>query len=63
MQSKKPKKVVEIDRGFYKLLVEVEVDDLTTELPEFGEGVAQTIADAVEKAKNKEQDKKKKKSG
>jgi hypothetical protein len=59
MQSKK---VVEIDKGAYKLLVEVEIDDLTTELPEIGEGVAQAIADAVEKAKNKEQDKKKKKS-
>jgi hypothetical protein len=61
MQSKKAKKVVEIDKGFYKLLVEVEIDDITTELPEIGEGVAQVIADAVEK--NKERDKKKKKSG
>jgi hypothetical protein len=57
MQSKK---IVEIDKGAYKLLVEVEYDDITTELPEIGEGVAQTIADAIEK--NKEQDKKKKKS-
>jgi hypothetical protein len=56
MQSKK---IIEIDKGAYKLLVEVEIDDITTELPEIGEGVAQTIADAVEK--NKEQDKKKKK--
>jgi hypothetical protein len=56
MQSKK---IVEIDKGAYKLLVEVEYDDITTELPEIGEGVAQAIADAVEK--NKEQDKKKKK--
>lgn len=59
MQSKK---VIEIDRGAYKLLVEVEVDDLTTELPEIGEGVANTIAEAVEKAKN-EENKKRKKSG
>ncbi len=53
------KKVIEIDKGAYKLLVEVEVDDLTTELPEIGEGVAKTIADAVEK--HTEQSKKKKK--
>jgi hypothetical protein len=54
------KKLVEIDKGAYKLLVEVEYEDITTELPEIGEGVAQAIADAIEK--NKEQDKKKKKS-
>jgi hypothetical protein len=54
------KKIVEIDRGAYKLLVEVEYDDLSTELPEIGEGVAQTIAEAVEKA-TKEESKKKKK--
>jgi hypothetical protein len=53
------KKVIEIDKGAYKLLVEVEVEDLTTELPEIGEGVAQAIAEAVEK--HKEKDKKKKK--
>jgi len=56
MQSKK---VVEIDRGAYKLLVEVEVD---TELSEVGEEVANTIAEAVEENKN-EEGKKKKKSG
>jgi hypothetical protein len=55
------KKVIEIDKGAYKLLVEVDIEDgLTTELPEIGEGVAQVIADAVENAK---EDKKKKKSG
>jgi hypothetical protein len=59
MQSKK---LVEIDKGAYKLIVEVENDELTTELPEIGEGVANTIAEAVEKAKN-EESKKKKKSG
>jgi len=55
MQSKK---VIEIDKGAYKLIVEVEYD----ELPEIGEGVANTIAEAVEKAKN-EENKKRKKSG
>ena len=55
------KKIVEIDKGVYKLVIEVDVEDeLTTEIPEIGEGVANTIADAVEKAK--ERDKKKKKS-
>jgi len=55
------KKTIEIDKGVYKLVVEVDVEDeLTTEIPEIGEGVANTIADAVEKAK--ERDKKKKKS-
>ncbi len=53
------KKVIEIDKGAYKLLVEVEVNDLTTELPEIGEGVANTIAEAVER--HTEQSKKKKK--
>ncbi|MBX0311263.1 MAG: hypothetical protein JHC31_05730 [Sulfurihydrogenibium sp.] len=53
------KKLVEIDKGAYKLIVEVEYDEFTTELPEIGEGVAQAIADAVEKA-NKENKKKKK---
>jgi hypothetical protein len=55
------KKLVEIDKGAYKLIVEVEYNDITAELPEIGEGVAQAIADAVEKAKSKD-DKKKKKS-
>jgi hypothetical protein len=55
------KKIVEIDRGVYKLVMEVEIDDITTELPEIGEGIAQVIANAVEKAK--EENKKKKKSG
>jgi hypothetical protein len=54
------KKLVEIDKGAYKLLVEVEYDDITAELPEIGEGVAQAIADAVEKSKI---DNKKKKKG
>jgi hypothetical protein len=54
------KKLVEIDKGAYKLLIEVEYEDITTELPEIGEGVAQAIADAVEKATK--EDKKKKKS-
>jgi hypothetical protein len=57
MQSKK---LVEIDKGAYKLIVEVEYEELTTELPEIGEGVAQVIADAVDKAKK--EDKKKKKT-
>jgi hypothetical protein len=56
------KKIVEIDRGAYKLIMEVEVEDITAELPEIGEGVAQVFANAVEKAKN-EEGKKKKKSG
>jgi hypothetical protein len=51
------KKLIEIDKGAYKLIVEVEYSD---ELPDISEGVAQTIADAVEKAKN--ENKKKKKS-
>lgn len=59
MQSKK---VIQIDKGAYKLLVEVEVDDLTTELPKIDEGVVNTIASSIEKAKN-EEGKKKKKSG
>jgi len=53
------KKVIEIDKGAYKLLVEVEVDDLTTELPEIGEGMANAITEAVEK--HNQQNKKKKK--
>jgi hypothetical protein len=54
------KKLVEIDKGAYKLIVEVEYNDITAELPEIGEGVAQAIADAVEKAKSKDDKKKKK---
>ncbi|MBX0312774.1 MAG: hypothetical protein JHC31_13575 [Sulfurihydrogenibium sp.] len=54
------KKIVEIDKGVYKLLVEVEYEEFSTEIPEIGEGVAQAIADAIEKARNKEDKKKKK---
>jgi hypothetical protein len=54
------RKVIELDKGAYKLLIEVDIEDeLTTELPEIGEGVAQVIADAVEKSKIDNKKKKK----
>lgn len=47
------KKTIEIDKGVYKLLVEVEIDEEASIPEEISSEVIETIAQSVEKSKRK----------